>query len=208
MTLLLAVSLLALDAPASGRQLPPTDQCASDEEFVSFRAALVDAVERRDSVHILDVVSNDIHVDFGGGAGRDYFARTWALDRPEDSRLWHELGEVLRLGCAPSPDGAYWAPSLFATTEIDDPFSTFLVIRENAPLHTRPDDRSPMLATLSWELVEGVDWQEGDDWWRVRLTDGREGFMRRSDLRSPVDYRAAFERIDGRWRMTTFIAGD
>ena len=208
MALLLALSLLVFSAPASGRQFPPTDQCATDEGFVAFRAALIDAIERRDAAHILNVVSNDIHVDFGGGAGRDYFARTWALDRPEDSPLWHELGETLRLGCTANPDGAYWAPSLFAASEIEDPFATFLVIREDAPLHASGDPDSPMLANLTWELVQGVEWQEGDDWWRVRLSDGREGFMRRSDLRSPVDYRAVFERIDGRWRMTTFIAGD
>ena len=208
MPLLLALSLLIFGTSVSGRQLPPTDQCASDVEFASFRAALIDAVERRDLAHILSVVSNDIQVDFGGGAGGDYFARAWALDRPEDSRLWEELGEALRLGCTANPDGRYWAPSLFGASEIDDPFATFLVIRPDAPLHASANADSPVLANLTWELVEGVDWQESDDWWRVRLSDGREGFIRRSDLRSPVDYRAVFERIDGRWRMTTFIAGD
>ena len=30
----------------------------------------------------------------------------------------------------------------------------------------------------------------------------------RADLRRVVDYRAGFARIDGRWRMIVFVAGD
>ena len=34
--------------------------------------------------------------------------------------------------------------------------------------------------------------------------------LARADMfvRSPIDYRAFFKKIDGKWRMTTFIAGD
>ena len=42
----------------------------------------------------------------------------------------------------------------------------------------------------------------------MRLPDGRAGFVDRRDLRSPIDHRAAFSRIDGRWQMTLFLAGD
>jgi hypothetical protein len=42
----------------------------------------------------------------------------------------------------------------------------------------------------------------------VRLPDGRAGFVDSRFVRSPIDYRAAFARIDGRWQMTLFLAGD
>ena len=49
---------------------------------------------------------------------------------------------------------------------------------------------------------------EDESWRAVRLPDGRAGFVDRRYLRSPIDYRAAFARIDGRWQMTLFLAGD
>lgn len=206
-TLLLAL-LLAGAAPDLARRLPPVDACAADASFAEFRSALLEAVERRDAAHVLAIVADDISVDFGGGEGRAYFADAWNLEEPATSELWHELGEALRLGCAVDETGGYWSPSLFLASEIDDPFATFLVVRPGATLHTAADAESEALATLEWDLVEGIEWQEGDAWWRVRLADGREGFVRRGDLRSPVDYRAGFQRIDGRWRMIAFIAGD
>jgi hypothetical protein len=35
-----------------------------------------------------------------------------------------------------------------------------------------------------------------------------QGFVALQYIRSPVDYRAYFQKSGGRWRMTLFIAGD
>lgn len=200
--------LLAAAQPDTVSRLPPVDACAADASFAGFRTSLLEAVARRDSDHVLAVVADDMAVDFGGGRGRSDFAEAWGLDRPAGSALWRELEAALRLGCAVAEDGSYWSPSLFLAPEIDDPFATFLVVRPGAALHAAPDPASAVVATLEWNLLEGVEWQEGDAWWRMRLADGREGYVRAEDLRSPVDYRAGFRRIDGRWRMIAFIAGD
>jgi hypothetical protein len=42
----------------------------------------------------------------------------------------------------------------------------------------------------------------------VTLGNGRSGFVRREHVRSVIDYRATFEKVDGKWLMTTFLAGD
>jgi hypothetical protein len=42
----------------------------------------------------------------------------------------------------------------------------------------------------------------------VRLADGRTGFVRHDQVRSVLDYRAVFERREGHWLMTAFVAGD
>ena len=49
---------------------------------------------------------------------------------------------------------------------------------------------------------------EGDGWGRVRLADGRTGYIESGSVISPIDYRAIFARRDGQWRMVAFIAGD
>ena len=58
---------------------------------------------------MLDLVSDDIEVDFGGGAGKREFVQNWKLDTP-GSRLWSEHGKALALGCAESGD-AFFSPS-------------------------------------------------------------------------------------------------
>lgn len=203
-------SLLLATAPeaAAARRLPPVDHCRSDPSFAAFRAELASAVERKDAGHILSVVADDISVDFGGGAGRDYFAETWQLDRPATSELWRELAEALRLGCDIAEDGSYWAPALHLSDQVEDVFETLLAVRPGSVLRAAPDDSAAAVAVLEWDLLQALEWNEGEGWWKVRMADGREGYARRSDLRMPADFRAGFQKIGGRWRMIAFIAGD
>ena len=90
-----------------------------------------------------------------------------------------------------------------------DPFEALVVTQTGTSLHERPDRASPVLAALDWDVLL---WRQVDDlaedWVAVRRADGREGFVLRANLRSPLDYRAHFARVDGRFRMTSFIAGD
>ena len=43
---------------------------------------------------------------------------------------------------------------------------------------------------------------------RVRLWNGRSGFIASAFVRSPVDYRAIFQKAGGQWRLRAFVAGD
>ena len=208
--ILLASILLVTAVPGEGtiRRLPPVDQCASDPSFAAFRAELQQAVGRKDRDFILATVADDVRVNFGGGAGRTDFAESWRLNGPEASPLWLELETALRLGCVSDEDGTFWAPSLFLEEGIDDPFTVALAIRPGAGLNAAADEASPVIATLDRDLLAVPEWDFEAAWQRVEMADGRAGYVRSTDLRSPVDYRAGFRKIDGRWRMITFIAGD
>ena len=210
---LLLALLLAAPPEAGSRvlRLPPVDQCAADPSFAAFRDALLAAIGRRDRDALLAIVADNIEVDFGGGAGRDYFASAWQLDRPETSRLWDELGAALRLGCARDPEGEdYYSPSMFVAGEgvFEDPFTAAVAIRPGAELRAAPEASAALVATLDWDVVTVPEWDGEAAWQRVVRADGRGGYVRSEDLRSPIDYRAAFQRVDGRWRMVAFIAGD
>jgi hypothetical protein len=210
---LLLALLLAAPPEAGSRvlRLPPVDQCAADPSFTAFRDALLVAIARRDRDALLALVADTIEADFGGDPGRDYFASAWQLDRPETSRLWDELGAALRLGCAREPDGEYYySPSMFLADEgaFEDPFTAAVAIRPGAELRAAPDASSALVAALAWDVVTVPEWDPEAAWQRVALADGRGGYVRSEDLRSPTDYRAVFRRVDGRWRMVMFIAGD
>lgn len=204
----LLASLLSLSAPAVTR-LPPLDQCSSDPSFVAFRDELKGAIARRDREAILAIITDTIEVDFGGGAGREEFARTWGLDNPQTSRLWDELNEILALGCARDEYGVIWAPSMVRQLDEDsDPFTTMVAIEPGAAVHRAANADSPVVARLDWDVVTVGEYAHPEEWVPITLADGRSGYARREHLRWPTDYRAAFERIDGRWRMIVLIAGD
>lgn len=208
MSLLLAL-LLAGSAPAPTR-LPPTDQCASEPGFGKFRDALKRAVDARDGDDLLALLAPDVLVNFGGESGRDAFARQWDLKAGVPDDLWKQLGAILVLGCAKST-GALVMPSLamqFDSDADEDVFDKMVVISSATALRALPDAASAPVASLSWDVVTALERRHQDDWVRVQLADGRKGWVATSTLRSPLDYRAIFEKRGGRWMITAFVAGD
>jgi hypothetical protein len=200
--------LLAAGNSMTAYRLPPVDQCAADASFAAFRRDLTAAIERRDSSHLLSIVSPEIEFSFGGDSGRAQFARAWELESPRISALWGELSAALRLGCARGGDGAYWAPSLFILENSGgDPFETY-VAAPDAVLRAAAGDSAAEVARLEWDVLRGEQVDGAPGWLAVRLADGRRGFVRGDQVRSVIDYRAGFERTGGRWMMTVFIAGD
>ena len=208
--LFLALLLTAGPPAPPVHRLAPVDRCAANPSFAAFRRNLLAAIARRDRGFILAAVADNIEVDFGGGAGRADFIRAWALDRPMTSPLWRELGAALALGCVVTGEGEYVSPSMAAAgdDEFEDPFTQAVAIRPGAEVHAAADPTSPIVATLQWDVVVVPEWNAELPWQRVHVADGRSGYARTGDLRSPIDYRAAFRRVAGRWRMTAFIAGD
>jgi hypothetical protein len=211
---LIVLALLAGSAAATAqdRRLPPTDACASNPSFVAFRSQLRAAIARRDAAFLLSIATPNIEYSFGDRPGRAGFGRAWGLGRPATSRIWHALGEALRLGCGRAPDGEYWAPSLAlaqdAMDEGEGP-ATLLAVGPAAVLRAAPSDTSRVVATLDWDVLTPRGEDDGQSvWLAANLGDGRAGFVRRALVRSPADYRAVFARIGGRWRLTAFVAGD
>jgi hypothetical protein len=43
---------------------------------------------------------------------------------------------------------------------------------------------------------------------RVKLAGGQQGYIASAYVRSPLDYRIVFEKRQGRWLITTLVAGD
>jgi hypothetical protein len=62
---------------------------------------------------------------------------------------------------------------------------------------------------LSYVIVEAPsDGQRDDGWVFVRLHGGPSGYVHQRYARGPTDYRAIFEKFEGRWQLTSFISGD
>jgi len=200
--------LLLLAAPAADRpRLPPVDRCASAPGFTAFREELLGVVARKDVERLLALSDENIMLSFGGDFGREAMRKMWELDRPAGSLIWQELGEALKLGCAMSEGGAV-VPSMATTLPANEDAFEVMIAVKPGPLRAAPNDRARAIATLDWDLVSIGEWDPDNRWARIRLRDGRTGYVRTDAVRSPIDYRAIFERKDGKWKMRAFVAGD
>ncbi len=200
--------MLALTA-ATPHRLPPVERCKSDAGFAAFRAQLGRAVHNRDPVALKALVASDVTVNFGGDVGWADFAAFWGLEKQaRTSELWEEMAPALTLGCAVTPDGrSRVMPGLFESIGDDVDIFDLVAVRTGTPLRATADGSGRVIATLDWHAGE-VQAGSTDTWTHVKLLDGREGWVAKDRLVSPIGYRLATEKRGGRWLVTAFVAGD
>ena len=200
--------LLLAAAQAAPAKLPPVDQCSRDASFKAFHASLKSAVAKRDGDAFLKLLAPDVLVNFGGENGKAVFAKQWEV-KSRTSKLWAQMDTIVRLGCA-RVDSAAVMPSLAGQFDYDEDANVFelsVVTAPAAKLRKTQGLGSATIATLAWDVVRPIG-NEGEAWTKVRLRDGREGWLRADELRSPLDYRAVAEKRKGKWMITAFVAGD
>ena len=187
----------------------PVDEAASVPDFFSFRAQLQIAVAKRDIEAIVSVLDKDVKLSFGGDAGVEDFKRMWKPSAP-DSGLWEALAAVLSLGGTFAPDGTFTAPYVFTKWPREkDAFTHIAAIGAGVRVRSFPSAASPVVGTLDCSIVELVESSAVETKWvQVRVGPGRTGFADSRFLRSPIDYRINFAKLDGRWRVVFFLAGD
>jgi len=184
----------------------PRDECGDVAGAANFRQILSAAVKARDVDVLVAIAADDIRLDFGGGAGKAELRRR--LEDPARD-LWSELDEILALGCAANGQGGITLPWYFdQDLGTADPFTTWLVAGENVPVYAGPEADSRQLGTISWDMVEVETIDPEAERQKAELADGTTGYIPLDKLRSAVDYRLIGSSRNGRWRITSFVAGD
>lgn len=195
---------------AGGASFEPRNECRGDPGAAAFLDALAAAVDARDSAALVALAADDVHLDFGGGEGRDELRAR--LDGGEEyyGDLWRELSAVLSLGCASDGDGFITLPWYFAQNfEVLDPFSTMLTIRPDVKVRATPSGEGKLVATLNWDPVELAESHDPEvAFVEVILPDRSRGYVETAALRSLIDYRLVAEKTDEGWRISAFVAGD
>jgi hypothetical protein len=186
-------------------RLLPADDAASNADFHAYRSRLQMAVERRDMHALLEAADAGIRLGFDGSGGSATLRKMFS-DRPE---LWDELRVVLALGGRFSSPISFAAPYVYSNwPEPFDAFECAAVTGTSVRVRSAPRLDAPIVTPVSYAIIRTIDPAPGQLWSRVQLGDGRTGYMWHAYVRSSVDYRALFNLIDGRWRMTAFVAGD
>lgn len=202
------------------RYVMPVDEARKDASFLAFRTKLIAAAERRDAKQILGILDRNIMNSFGGSGGIAEFKKMWRLSSA-NSKFWKEFhavlsngGTFLRKGRGPKQ---FWAPYTFASFPDDlDAFEYQAIFGSNVKLRERAATDSSVVTMLSHNIIK-ADYKNsipiGDEierltWIKVETLGGRKGYVKAEYIRSPIDYRAGFEKKQGIWKMVAFIAGD
>ena len=210
-------------APQVGAQvekLYPVDEADLSPSFFVFRARLLGALAMRDTAFVYRHVAPDIRTSFGADGGIADFREHWDPGNPR-SELWPLLMQTLAHGGTFSSNPAsedslfrFVAPYTFsAFPEHLDAFTHLVIVGAGVRVREAPGLEAPVIAALSYDVVRLPEdspaaHEDTPGWTPVLLASGRTGYVSSAYVSSPLDYRAGFERRNGRWMMTFFVAGD
>lgn len=203
-------------------KLHPVDEAPRDTLFFVFRERLREAVARKDAFALLDMLDEEVKVDFGGGQGVADFVRAWSLDSEQNiarSQLWPVLDRLLAMGGTFSENGqAFTAPYVFSRWPDDlDAFQHVAITGEGVRLRERPELNSRIRQSLSYELVELLERSSdstsisGDTfpWIKVRTARADSGYVWGKYVYAPIGYRMGFYKTgETDWAISFLLAGD
>jgi hypothetical protein len=195
-------------------KISPIDQVNAASEFGQFRTQLKQAVKNRDAKYIRSIAAPDILLTFGRRFGLDRLK----IDDPK-APFWQELEKSLAVGCVKK--------RIEASEIISCPFSSGLwselidraggqgriaIIGNNIPVYARPSTKSPTIATLSNEAIKLADNNQQlafvSSLAKVLLPSGQTGYVSNRYIYTRFGYRAIFQKLEGKWQMRAFVAGD
>lgn len=212
---LVAVFFISGFVAAAGPRLAPVDEGPRDPSFAQFRKELKDVIARKDAAKLLHHLASDIHLSFGGDYGGPAFHKMWQpFDK--DTEVWAVLSLIVDNGGKFITPGGFAAPYAYAAFPEDlDAFDYVVVTNPQAVLREQPSANARVVRKLDHDIVEvakssgKMQHEAGpNDWDEVTTVTGQRGFVLSSDIRSPVEYRAIFEKRKGKWVLQTLIASD
>jgi hypothetical protein len=211
--LLAALWLACVPAVAkeySTAKLLPFDEANREASFPPFREKLQAAVEKKDTAFLRSVLAQDIAFSLNGGTdGADGFMRSWNLNKhPEKSKLWPILADVLSHGGKFNDAlSSFEAPYYVAGWPPEYNSIEFVaVVEKDVDVRAKPAANSQLLEKVSYQILRKV--AGAKDWAEVVMPNGHRAFVRNKFLRSPVGYRARFEKHGPSWKLSTFILGN
>ncbi len=186
----------------------PRDECSGIGGAREFIVAVRGAIAGRDAEALATLATEDVLLDFGGGAGREEL-RT-RLSGAQGPELWHELDAATGLGCA-YVDDELVQPWLFAQDLGDvDPYDALVAAGPAVPIYAGNKARGHRAGWLNWQLVIPLVLPPAPAGYRrvSVINVRREGLVQADQLRSVIGYRLVAARQGGAWRIRAFVAGD
>ena len=198
-------------------KLYPGDESTWDSSFRAFRKRLDLALAQKDAIFIESILTNNVLSSFGGDGGIEEFKEHYKLTQ-NDSEFWEIMKECLLLGGTFQyyGDGHKYFVAPYVFSRFPKEFDVFFyaaIVKKAVPMRMSPDDRAKIVHLLSYDIVktaeegraELVEMKNG--YMKVASLSGERGWVRLEAMRSPIDYRVFFKRVDGRWKLSSLVNG-
>ena len=206
----------------------PRDEAARDTELAAFVAELKSVVAAKDTARLTPLLDTAVQTDWDGVYNIPRFKELWRFDDSDSSLLWPLLDRVLNLGGAFTGDKAADSRYTFVLPYIymldvgnpDSYFDLGVITGQNVNLREKPDLNAPVIAQLTYDVVTYLYEDESQsrmggqneigefEWYYVQTAGGQRGWVNWRYIYCPVDWRLFLAKKGGRWKITTFIAGD
>lgn len=206
--------------------LMPADDSLKDRELLKFITGFRQAVKNKDITFLKKNTSENIIWSFADEQGSiKNFLEHYRLDKGtyKESGFWQEMDRILAMG------GIYYNeektsiafPYIFVNFPVNDydSYTYAAVTGKNVNIRKNPDINSPVIETISYEIVKIQNHHDYDAkkitiaskpglWIKVQTSSGKEGYLFSYYIHSPIGYRAVFEKIQSKWMLRLFISGD
>ena len=114
----------------------------------------------------------------------------------------------MELGCTRSDDHMV-CPYVYSKWPSTFESSSYVsTTRADAPIRLRPRASAKILRLARFEVLKLDTIRQQTGWYVVESGPNTYGYVSKSDARSPIDYRAEFQKTPKGWKLIYFIAGD
>jgi hypothetical protein len=186
------------------------DQRGEDWEFAAYFQSLQKAVKERDVSALKKAMSPEIYLSYGGKKGYEDLEEMWDLKtNPKGSPIWSELEKALKYGA--KKEGDYFrAPAVELPANTDE-YRARAIVGSNVNVRSAPSMDGKVIEQVSNLLVrmpKDLTKYDKPGWKAVILPSGKPGYVAAEYVVDPLGYRAMFGKVNGKWTMITWIAGD
>lgn len=201
-------------------QVFPLDESVQDGSLAAFRDQLLEIVEKKDTVALLQVISPHFHIAGESQTGKEIFKLYWNIAandalQNDESPVWDVLAKSLLMGGILAGDNKFEAP--YAAVRFPPGYSkkdTVLVIGSDVSVYRQPSVTSPIQKQLSYDLVESRLYQPEEQqkldrlmenrslaWMPVLLLDGTQGYICVESIYSTNDPVLVFAKDGQEWKL-------
>ncbi len=191
----------------------PADAAKDDPRLAALFDTLLKAAAAKDFAPFEAAMTADATANFGGDEGPEGFRRAYGIGEPE-SHFWAEFIEAVELGAQQIEPGLVYAPYLAGGLPDEaDPYLSVVAVGAKTELYKEPKEGAAVVADVTHQVLEQIDIEPEDlaktpEGWVHVKADAGTGYVKEAETRSPLDYRAVFQMVDGEWRLAAFVAGD
>ena len=205
--ILLTAVGLAQDEPVVAGKIYPVDESHLDPSFAEFKAELLQAIETQDREFLRGALGEVRFSAYSLPADRAMAD----FDR-NDGASWKALYELLSMGVKQLEDGRFYAPYVsyvigFELRGFHD-IKNMVIIDKDVELHAEPKPEAPVIALLSYDIVEFDRNESHSGWLKITtIPDGQTGYIRNEYGYAVDNTRVVFTKQDGAWKLTHMQTG-